>query len=69
MADREERRFRIIEEHGTRYALVPVDDLRALLERIEDLQDALDLRQAIDEGGEFITLSDLDAELRKAGLL
>jgi hypothetical protein len=60
---------RFIEESGERFAVIPEKKFAELLRRLDDLQDSLEMKKALREGGEFITLDEFDKELSKAGLI
>jgi hypothetical protein len=59
---------RFFEESGKRFAVLPEEQLRRLIARMEDLEDALELKQAVAAGGDFVSLDELDEELAKTGL-
>ena len=60
---------KIIEERGERFAVVPEQQYRNLIALVEELEDALEMKRAIQAGGDFISLEELDAELGNADLL
>lgn len=59
---------KIIEERGERFAVIPEKQLRDLVALVEELEDSLEMKRAMQAGGDFISLEELDAELAKAGL-
>ena len=60
---------KFIEEHGVRYAVIPEKQFRNLMRLVNDLQDSLEMKEALRGDEDFLTLEELDKELSKAGLL
>ena len=60
---------RFVEEHGERFAVIPWTQYRDLLRLVNDLQDSLEMKEALRGEKDFISLNELDKELAKAGLL
>ena len=60
---------RLIEERGERFVVIPEKRFRDLLRLLEELQDSLEMKEALLAGDDFISLEELDKELSKAGLL
>ena len=58
-----------MEKRGERFAVIPEREFRRLLRLLEELQDSLDMKQALQSKNDFLTLDELDKELTKAGLL
>ncbi|MDO8684398.1 MAG: hypothetical protein Q7N50_13045 [Armatimonadota bacterium] len=57
----------IVDETGKRTAImIDMATYRALLERIEDLEDTLELDEAVRSAKSFRSLEDIRAELKKA---
>ena len=59
---------KFIEESGERYAVIPEKQFRNLLRLVNDLQDSLEMKEALRDDKDFLTLEELDKELSKAGL-
>ena len=60
----------IVDERGKRKSVVlDIASYRALLERIEDLEDALELDEAVRTETEFRPYEEIRGELRKTGRL
>jgi len=60
---------KIIEEHGEKFAMIPEKQYRKLLRLVSDLQDSLEMKEAMRGEKDFLSLEELDKELSKAGLL
>jgi hypothetical protein len=60
---------KFIEEHGERYAVIPEKQFRDLIRLVSDLQDSLEMKEALRGEQDFLSLDELDKELSKAGLL
>jgi len=60
---------KIIEESGERFAVIPEKKFKEMMRLLEELQDSLEMKKAIQEGGEFMSLEELDEKLSKAGLV
>ena len=55
----------VVDEKGRRTAVVlSIKDYRALMQRLEDLEDALDLDQAVETATGFRKYSEIRAELQ-----
>jgi hypothetical protein len=60
----------VVGEDGERRAvLLSIAEYKALLERIEDLQDAMALDLAVSNAKEFLSGDEVEADLRARGLL
>ncbi len=58
----------IITENGKKkYVILGISQYRKLLEKIEDLEDALDLEKAIKEAKSFRNYDEIRKELRSKG--
>ncbi len=58
----------IITENGEKkYVILGISQYRKLLEKIEDLEDALDLEKAIKEAKSFRNYDEIRKELRSKG--
>jgi len=60
---------KFIEEHGVRYAVIPEEQYRDILQLIDDLRDSMEMKEALRGEEDFVTLDELDKQLSKAGLL
>ncbi len=60
---------KFIEEHGKKFAVVPEKQYRTLIRTVNDLRDALEMKEALRGDRDFLSLDELDKELAKAGLL
>jgi len=60
---------KFIEEHGERFAVIPEKQYRKLMRLVNDLQDSLEMKEALRGDKDFLSLDELDKELAKAGLL
>ena len=49
---------------GKRVVLIPLDDYEALIDQLEELEDALELRQAMAEATGFVPFDDMVASIR-----
>jgi hypothetical protein len=52
------------EIEGKRVVLMPLDDYEALIDQLEDLQDALELQRAIAQAGELGPFDEMVAAIR-----
>jgi len=60
----------LVNEKGRKTAAVlSMKDYRLLLQRLEDLEDALDLDEAVETATDFREYSEIRAELQKEGKL
>ncbi len=60
----------LVNEKGRKTAAVlSMKDYRSLMQRLEDLEDALDLDEAVETATGFREYSEIRAELRKEGKL
>ena len=60
----------LVNEKGRKTAAVlSMKDYRSLMQRLEDLEDALDLDEAVDTATGFREYTEIRAELRKEGKL
>ncbi|MFP3880041.1 MAG: hypothetical protein ACLFVA_03710 [Dehalococcoidia bacterium] len=56
----------VTDENGERKAVIlDFDEFERLVAYIEEMEDALDLKRAIEAGGEFMELEDFRNELRR----
>ena len=55
----------VVDEKGRKTAVVLlIKDYRALMQRLEDLEDALDLNQAVEAATDFRAYSEIRSELQ-----
>ena len=55
----------VVDEKGRKTAIVlPIKDYRALMQRLEDLEDALDLDHAVETAAGFREYSEIRSELQ-----
>ncbi|MCH7800456.1 MAG: hypothetical protein IIC24_02820 [Chloroflexi bacterium] len=60
----------IVDEKGQRTAvLLTIDEYQRLLQRLEDLEDALELGKAIESEHDFISFKEIREELSDCGLV
>lgn len=60
----------LVDENGRKTAAVlSMKDYRLLMQRLEDLEDALDLDEAVETATNFREYSEIRSELQKAGTL
>jgi PHD/YefM family antitoxin component YafN of YafNO toxin-antitoxin module len=60
----------LVNEKGRKTAAVlSMKDYRSLMQRLEDLEDALDLDQAVETATDFREYGEIRAELQKEGKL
>jgi len=60
----------VVDGSGKKKAvIIDVEEFRKLLEYIEGIEDALDLKRAIEEGHEFVELRDFMDRMRREGKL
>ena len=60
----------LVNEKGRKTAAVlSMKDYRSLMQRLEDLEDALDLDEAVETATDFREYSEIRAELKKEGRL
>lgn len=60
----------VVDESGRKKAVIlDLDEFNRLIEHIEEIEDALDLKKATEAGGDFLELKDFVAELRKENRL
>ena len=66
--DLSRNKLKFITENGKPLAVVlDLQDYRELLERLEDLEDAIELQQAVKNAEGFTTLEDFEKELALQG--
>lgn len=60
----------VVNEKGERWAVIlGIDEYRRLIDYLEELEDALELKRALEEGGEFVDLEDFVARMKAEGKL
>ncbi|MFW6118271.1 MAG: hypothetical protein ACOC6R_02120 [Chloroflexota bacterium] len=58
----------IIDDTGRKKAVVlDIEEFSKIMEYIEEMEDALDLKNAIEQGGEFVELRAFVERMRQAG--
>lgn len=60
----------IVDDAGRKKAvIIDLEEFTRLVEYMEEIEDALDLKRAIEEGGEFVELGEFMERMKREGKL
>ncbi len=60
----------IIDDAGKKKAvIIDLEEFNTLIDYMEEIEDALDLKRAIEEGGEFVELGEFVGRMKREGKL
>lgn len=58
----------VVDETGRKKAvIIDLEEYNRLIEYLEDIEDALDLKDAISRGGEFVELREFKEQMKREG--